>query len=220
MIWRSRDHDHAGGAHPLPGRVAGCQPAAGGLAAACAPWLPRCQRCDRRRLGRRRPSTRCSSWSCAAAALAAALAVAGRTAVRRWAAPADDGRTAPALPAPGRAASSPRAGSRVTGGLRRPHPRARDTGTPAPGPASRSPLHRCPGSRSPTGPRRRATGRGRVVSPRRHALGDRRAATSGPARATPRSTRRWRQIYELNRAVIGPDPDLIQPAQRLRLPGS
>jgi nucleoid-associated protein YgaU len=28
----------------------------------------------------------------------------------------------------------------------------------------------------------------------------------------------WRAIYRLNRSVIGPDPDLIQPAQRLRLP--
>jgi len=29
---------------------------------------------------------------------------------------------------------------------------------------------------------------------------------------------RWRQIYRANRQVIGPDPDLIQPAQRLHLP--
>jgi nucleoid-associated protein YgaU len=29
---------------------------------------------------------------------------------------------------------------------------------------------------------------------------------------------RWPEIYELNRAVVGADPDLIQPAQRLRLP--
>jgi nucleoid-associated protein YgaU len=29
---------------------------------------------------------------------------------------------------------------------------------------------------------------------------------------------RWREVYALNRAVIGTDPDLIQPAQRLRLP--
>ena len=31
-------------------------------------------------------------------------------------------------------------------------------------------------------------------------------------------TTRWRAIYRLNRAVIGPDPDLIQPGQRLVLP--
>jgi len=29
---------------------------------------------------------------------------------------------------------------------------------------------------------------------------------------------RWREIYAANRAVIGPDPDLVRPAQRLRLP--
>jgi hypothetical protein len=29
---------------------------------------------------------------------------------------------------------------------------------------------------------------------------------------------RWREIYEVNRAVVGRDPDLIRPAQRLRLP--
>lgn len=31
-------------------------------------------------------------------------------------------------------------------------------------------------------------------------------------------TRRWQEIYRANRQLIGPDPDLIQPAQRLRLP--
>lgn len=30
---------------------------------------------------------------------------------------------------------------------------------------------------------------------------------------------RWREIYELNREVIGGNPDLIHPGQRLRLPG-
>ena len=29
---------------------------------------------------------------------------------------------------------------------------------------------------------------------------------------------RWSEIYALNRTVVGADPDLIQPAQRLRLP--
>ena len=29
---------------------------------------------------------------------------------------------------------------------------------------------------------------------------------------------RWRLIYRLNRATVGPDPDLIRPAQHLRLP--
>jgi hypothetical protein len=31
-------------------------------------------------------------------------------------------------------------------------------------------------------------------------------------------TARWHRIYDLNRDRIGPDPDLIQPGQRLRLP--
>ncbi len=31
-------------------------------------------------------------------------------------------------------------------------------------------------------------------------------------------TRHWQAIYRANRRTIGPDPDLIQPAQRLRLP--
>jgi nucleoid-associated protein YgaU len=30
---------------------------------------------------------------------------------------------------------------------------------------------------------------------------------------------KWRQIYDANRAVIGDDPDLIKPGQRLRIPG-
>jgi nucleoid-associated protein YgaU len=29
---------------------------------------------------------------------------------------------------------------------------------------------------------------------------------------------RWREIYAANRAVVGPDPDLLRPAERLRLP--
>lgn len=29
---------------------------------------------------------------------------------------------------------------------------------------------------------------------------------------------RWPEIYALNRAAVGPDPDVIRPAQRLRLP--
>ena len=31
--------------------------------------------------------------------------------------------------------------------------------------------------------------------------------------------RRWHAIYAANRSVIGPDPDVIDPGQRLRLPG-
>ena len=45
------------------------------------------------------------------------------------------------------------------------------------------------------------------------------AAASLPPRATDTEIAvRWHRIYQLNRAVIGADPDLIQPGQRLRLP--
>ena len=40
----------------------------------------------------------------------------------------------------------------------------------------------------------------------------------GPAATDAAVTARWHEIYELNRTTIGADPDLIQPAQRLRLP--
>lgn len=41
----------------------------------------------------------------------------------------------------------------------------------------------------------------------------------GPTATDAEVARRTDAIHRLNRAVIGPDPDLIQPAQRLRLPG-
>ena len=45
------------------------------------------------------------------------------------------------------------------------------------------------------------------------------AAADLPAGAGPaRVTARWRAIYRLNAAVIGPDPDLIHPGQHLALP--
>ena len=45
------------------------------------------------------------------------------------------------------------------------------------------------------------------------------AAGSLPADAADADVaRRWHRIYALNRAVIGADPDLIRPGQRLRLP--
>ena len=34
-----------------------------------------------------------------------------------------------------------------------------------------------------------------------------------------RITARWHAVYAANRSVIGPDPDLLEPGQRLRLPG-
>ena len=44
-------------------------------------------------------------------------------------------------------------------------------------------------------------------------------ARAGAATATAADiTACWQRIHRLNRAVIGPDPDLILPTQRLRLP--
>lgn len=40
----------------------------------------------------------------------------------------------------------------------------------------------------------------------------------GPPGSAP-VVRRWHRIYALNRSRIGPDPDLIQPGQQLRMPG-
>ncbi|HUO86768.1 MAG TPA: LysM peptidoglycan-binding domain-containing protein, partial [Thermoanaerobaculia bacterium] len=63
------------------------------------------------------------------------------------------------------------------------------------------------------------------------------AATGAPAAAGTESTvqsgdslskiaqrhlgdaNRWPEIYQANRAVIGDNPDLIKPGQRLRIPG-
>jgi nucleoid-associated protein YgaU len=45
------------------------------------------------------------------------------------------------------------------------------------------------------------------------------AAAGLPADATPAEiTARWREIYRLNRTLIGADPDLIEPGQRLVVP--
>ena len=40
----------------------------------------------------------------------------------------------------------------------------------------------------------------------------------GPGATDAEIDARWRAIYRLDRGEIGPDPDLIRPAQRLRLP--
>ena len=71
--------------------------------------------------------------------------------------------------------------------------------------------------RRPTGPRARRPHPGVVVAPRRQplwAIAGRDARAAAPT--TRRSPRCWRELYDLNRAAIGPDPDLIRPAQRLR----
>jgi nucleoid-associated protein YgaU len=43
-------------------------------------------------------------------------------------------------------------------------------------------------------------------------------ATLAPGASASAVSDRWHRIYRANRAVIGADPDLIQPEQRLRLP--
>jgi nucleoid-associated protein YgaU len=46
------------------------------------------------------------------------------------------------------------------------------------------------------------------------------AAHLPPARRSPATIDRyWRQLYHANRAVVGPDPGLIHPGTRLRVPG-
>ena len=42
--------------------------------------------------------------------------------------------------------------------------------------------------------------------------------TLAPGASASAVSDRWHRIYRANRAVIGADPDLIQPEQRLRLP--
>ncbi len=42
----------------------------------------------------------------------------------------------------------------------------------------------------------------------------------GPGASNAEISTRWHQVHRLNKQEIGPDPDLIHPAQRLRLPGS
>jgi nucleoid-associated protein YgaU len=45
------------------------------------------------------------------------------------------------------------------------------------------------------------------------------AAATLPAGAAPQEVgRRWRAIYLANQSVVGLDPDVIHPGQRLRLP--
>ncbi len=43
------------------------------------------------------------------------------------------------------------------------------------------------------------------------------ARSLGPDASAAEIDERWRRLHELNRAVIGPDPDLIRPAQRLEV---
>jgi nucleoid-associated protein YgaU len=49
-------------------------------------------------------------------------------------------------------------------------------------------------------------------------LWDLAAAQLGPDASPAEVDRQWRRLYDLNRPVVGPDPDLIHPGQQLRLP--
>lgn len=44
--------------------------------------------------------------------------------------------------------------------------------------------------------------------------------SSGPGSRAAAINTAWRALYELNRATIGPDPDLIHPGLRLRIPNA
>jgi len=49
-------------------------------------------------------------------------------------------------------------------------------------------------------------------------LWDLAAAQLDPDASPAEVDRQWRRLYDLNRPVVGPDPDLIHPGQQLRLP--
>ena len=53
--------------------------------------------------------------------------------------------------------------------------------------------------------------------PGRHALGASPPAPSGAGASDAEIDAAWRRLHDLNRAEIGPDPDLIRPAQRLEV---
>ncbi len=100
--------------------------------------------------------------------------------------------------------------------------RRRRRGPPPPGPGHR---HHAP--RPPRGPTQRDPRAARPRGPAAaHRRGPARRHVVGAGRRHPRSRTpptsavndRWHRIYRANRAVIGADPDLIQPDQRLRLP--
>lgn len=86
----------------------------------------------------------------------------------------------------------------------------RTTAAPGLGRATTPPSHAARASR-------RAAPRVAVVAPG-DTLWAVAARTLPPGAAVTVVDRRWREIYRANRGRIGPDPDLIRPGQRLRLP--
>ena len=123
------------------------------------------------------------------------------------------GRTGPTASA---AASS--AGRRLRR-PRRPLPSPTASAATGSSPAASRPgrTGRGPAARSDRARAGRPRGRGAA---RRHPLGPRRPVDSDRARARPRSRPSGRDWYAANRAVIGADPDHLEPGQRLRIPGA
>ena len=54
--------------------------------------------------------------------------------------------------------------------------------------------------------------------PRATASGRIAAEALGPGADDAEVADAWRRLYRANRAAVGPDPDLIRPGQRLRVP--
>jgi nucleoid-associated protein YgaU len=69
-----------------------------------------------------------------------------------------------------------------------------------------------------TGPAHRASGPRTVVVRAGDCLWHLAAADLPAGASAAQVTARWQAIHRLNAAVIGPDPDLIHPGQRLALP--
>jgi len=96
------------------------------------------------------------------------------------------------------------------------HPRHGLAGLPLPDRATAPHRHRseADSGRPRTGPAPRPV----VVSPG-DSLWSLAAQRLPPGASDARVTAYWHAIYAANRALIGPDPDVLQPGQRLRLPG-
>ncbi len=75
------------------------------------------------------------------------------------------------------------------------------------------------GDRLP-GPRTRAPLGDEVVVRRGDTLWDLAARQLGPGAGTARIAAEWPRWYAANRALIGPDPDRLEPGQRLRVPAA
>jgi nucleoid-associated protein YgaU len=108
-------------------------------------------------------------------------------------------------------------GAALAGGVVHPSYAAGPDSHHAAGPRHRSPLSGLPL------PDRAVTSRRPVQHALRVRAGDTLwslAARDLPSGSTAaRITRRWHAIYAVNRSVIGPDPDVIEPGERLRIPG-